>query len=121
GQKYIDMVKGNSKHIFPDGGTLPADQTHVPVQLDEVFNIFNPPTRVAVQGNLQGFGDTFAARGDDLNRTIQALPSLLAHLKPVASYLSAPSTELTRFFNSLDSFTGALAPVSNTTASLLRD
>ncbi len=31
--------------VFPDGGTLPMSQTNVPVQLDEVFNIFNPPTR----------------------------------------------------------------------------
>jgi hypothetical protein len=91
------------------------------VQLDQIFNIFNPPTRQAVQQNLQGYGDTFTARGNDINRTIQALPSLLGHLQPVASYLSAPSTELTRFFNSLDAFTGALAPVSTQTADLFRD
>jgi virulence factor Mce-like protein len=121
GQKYIDMVKGNSNQIIPDGGTLPASQTNVPVQLDQIFNIFNPPTRNAVQQNLQGFGDTFTARGNDLNITIQNLPSLLGHLRPVAHYLAAPSTELTRFFNSLDAFTGALAPVSNQTAGLLRD
>ena len=66
------------------------------MQLDEIFNIFNPPTRKAVQQNLQGFGDTFTARGADINRTIGALPSLLRHLQPVASYLSAPSTGLTR-------------------------
>jgi len=121
GQKYIDLAKGSSSHIIPDGGTLPISQTNVPVQLDEIFSIFNPPTRQAVQQNLQGYGDTFTARGADINRTIQALPSLLGYLRPVASYLSAPSTELTRFFNSLDAFTGALAPVSTQTANLFRD
>jgi virulence factor Mce-like protein len=121
GQKYIDVVKGSSTHVIPDGGTLPISQTNVPVQLDEIFNIFNPPTRQAVQQNLQGYGDTFTARGADINKTIEALPSLLRHLQPVASYLSAPSTELIRFFNSLDAFTGALAPVSTQTANLFRD
>jgi hypothetical protein len=121
GQKYVDLVKGRSNQIFKDGATLPASQTNVPVQLDEIFNIFNPPTRQAVQQNLQGFGDTFTARGADINKTIEALPSLLGHLRPVAAYLSSPSTELIRFFNSLDAFTGALAPVSTQTADLFRD
>jgi virulence factor Mce-like protein len=121
GQKYVDLVKGTSSHVFPDGGTLPISQTNVPVQLDQIFNMFNPPTRRAVQQNLQGYGDTFTARGNDINVTIQALPSLLGHLRPVAAYLSAPSTELTRFFDSLDAFTGALAPVSTQTADLFRD
>jgi virulence factor Mce-like protein len=121
GSKYVDLVKGRSQQAFPDGGTLPIAQTDVPVQLDQVFNIFNPPTRLAVQQNLQGFGDTFAARGGDLNTTIQALPALLQHLQPVAAYLSAPSTQLTRFFDSLNGFTGAVAPVSGTLASLFGD
>jgi virulence factor Mce-like protein len=121
GQKYVDLVKGSSSQDIPDGGTLPLSQTNVPVQIDEVFNIFNPPTRRAIQQNLQGFGDTFTARGNDLNLTIQSLPSLLGHLRPVAAYLSAPSTGLIRFFNSLNAFTGALAPVSTQAANLFRD
>ncbi len=121
GQKYLDLEKGTSNHVFADGGTLPPSQTQVPVQLDEIFNIFDAKTRSAVQTNLQGFGGAFAARGNDLNLTIQSLPSLLQHLQPVAAYLSAPSTELVRFFNSLDRFTGALAPVSQQTADLFRD
>ena len=121
GEKYIDMIKGQSSQVFPDGGTLPVAQTSVPVQLDQVFNIFDPPTRRGVQQNLVGFGDALTARGNDLNLTVQSLPSLLQHLQPVAAYLSDPATDLTRFFNSLDAVTSALAPVSNAAADLLRD
>jgi virulence factor Mce-like protein len=121
GSKYVDVQKGTSNQVYPDGGTLPVGRTNVPVQLDQVFDIFDPPTRLAVQQNLQGFGDTFAGRGGDLNTLVQALPSLLAHLQPVAAYLSAPATGLTRFFGSLNGFTGAVAPVSGTLASLFGD
>lgn len=121
GAKYLDLQKGSSSHVFPDGGTLPMSQTTVPVQLDEVLGTFNAPTRRAVQQDLQGFGDALTARGNDLNLTIQSLPALLQHLEPVAKSLAAPSTELTRFLNSLDALTGSLAPVSNQTAGLLRD
>ncbi len=121
GLKYVDLVKGHSKQTFPDGGTMPVSQTNVPVQLDQIFDIFDPPTRAAVQTNLVGFGDTFAARGGDLNSTIQSLPALLQYLEPVAAYLSDPGTELTRFFNEANAFTSTVAPVSGTLISLFRD
>jgi virulence factor Mce-like protein len=121
GSKYVDLVKGSSSHTFADGATMPISQTNVPVQLDQVFDVFNPPTRQAVQGNLVGFGNTFAARGSDLSSTIQSLPALLGYLTPVAAYLSDPSTGLVRFLNSLNSFTSAVSPVSGTLVDLFRD
>jgi virulence factor Mce-like protein len=121
GSKYVDITRGTSTHSYADGSTMAISQTNVPVQLDQVFDIFNPPTRTAVQGNLVGFGDTFAARGADLSSTIQSLPALLGYLTPVAAYLADPATGLTRFLNSLDSFTGAVSPVSGTLVSLFRD
>ncbi len=121
GSKYVEIAKGSSSRVFADGATMPVSQTNVPVQLDQVFDIFNPPTRTAVQGNLVGFGDTFAARGGDLSSTIQSLPALLGYLTPVAAYLSDPASGLVRFFNSLDSFTGAVSPVSGALVGLFRD
>ena len=63
GSKYVDLHKGDSPRVFADGGTLPISQTHVPVQFDEIFQTFNPPTRRAIQDNLVGIGDTVAGRG----------------------------------------------------------
>ncbi len=121
GLKYVDLVKGHSKQAFPDGGTMPVSRTNVPVQLDQIFDIFDPPTRNAVQDNLVGFGDTFAARGGDLNQTIQSLPALLQYLQPVTAYLADPNTELIRFLDATNSFTSTVAPVSGTLVSLFRD
>ena len=78
--------------MIADGGTLPISQTTVPVQFDDIFQTFNPPTRRAIQENLVGIGDTLAGRGSALNDTIATLPALLGHLEPVARYLSDPRT-----------------------------
>jgi ABC-type transporter Mla subunit MlaD len=118
GLKYLDLHKGTSKHLFADGATLPVSQTNVPVQFDDVFKMFDQPTRAAAQQDLVGFGDTLASRGSALNDTIAALPSLFGHLEPVARYLSDPSSELTRFFTGLNSFMGAVAPVAQVNAQL---
>jgi virulence factor Mce-like protein len=121
GQKYVELTKGKSKRIFADGGTMPIAQTSVPVQIDDVFNTFTPPTRKAIDGNLVGIGDTLAGRGEALSQTLQNLPPLLGYLTPVAANLSNPQTQLTRFFNNVDTFTGVVAPISNVNAQLFTD
>src|SRR5581483_8102926 len=84
GLKYVELTRGRSRRYIADGGTLPASQTHGEVQLDDVFSTFDPKTRKASQNVLQGFGDALAARGSDLNLTLEQLPALLGHLTPVA-------------------------------------
>jgi ABC-type transporter Mla subunit MlaD len=121
GLKYVDVRVGHSKRTFADGGTMSIGHTSVPVQFEDIFSMFDSRTRKAIQGNLQGFGNTLAARGSDLNDTIASLPPLLSHLQPVAAYLSAPNTELIRFFNSLEGFMGTVAPVAQVNARLFTD
>ncbi len=121
GTKYVELTVGSSPRLIPDGGTLPIGQTSVPVQFDDIFKTFDARTRKASQDNLVGYGDTFAARGSALNDTIASLPALLGHLQPVAHYLSQPSTQLTRFFDSLERFMGAVAPVAGVNSQLFTD
>ncbi|MBI5106035.1 MAG: MCE family protein [Solirubrobacterales bacterium] len=121
GLKYVELEKGTSKKTIADGGTLPASQATVPVELDEVFNMFNKPTRDAAQGNLQGFGDAFAGRGQDLGRAVEGLPRFFGVLRPVASNLAAPETDLDGFFRELADTARVVRPVSKVNARLFTD
>ena len=121
GTKYVDLVKGTSSRFYSDGATMNISQTSVPVQFDEIFKTFDSKTRTAIQRDLAGYGDTLTARGSALNDTIAALPHVFLHLQRVAGYLSAPSTQLTGFFNSLERFMGAVAPVAQVNARLFGD
>ena len=118
GLKYVELDTGRSKQVFADGATMPAAQASVPVDIDEVYNMFDAPTRRASQGNLQGFGDALAGRGADLNQTIQVAPQLFGHLGSVMANLSAPRTELPSFFKELGDAARIVAPVSKTNAHL---
>jgi virulence factor Mce-like protein len=118
GTKYVDLHTGTSSQVISDGGLLPLGQTHVPVQFDDVFKTFDPKTRIAIQDSLAGAGDALTARGSALNDTISSLPPLFLHLQPVAKYLSDPSTNLTGFFDNLERFMGAVAPVAQANADL---
>ncbi|MHB8689946.1 MAG: MlaD family protein [Solirubrobacteraceae bacterium] len=121
GLKYVNIHRGISSRMFADGATVPVSRTNVPVQLDQVFDTFTTPTRQNIERGLVGFGDALAGRGSDLNDTFHSLPSLLTHLQPVAAYLSAPATELTRFLDQLNGLTTTLSPVAGTLAQLFAD
>jgi virulence factor Mce-like protein len=122
GLKYLEFTRGKTTTKYlADGDTIPATQTTVPVQIDDVFKIFDRPTRIASQENLTGFGNALAERGPDLNQTIQAAPSFFGHLAPVTANLADNRTQLARFFQSLNRFTGAIAPVAGVNAQLFTD
>src|SRR5579884_531571 len=121
GLKYVNINFGRSSRVFPDGATLPAAQTQVPVQFDDINKMFDARTRPAVQQDLVGFGDALASRGSSLNDTLASLPALLLHLEPVARYLSDPRTGLSRFLVAFDGFFQTVAPVSGTNVRLFAD
>jgi hypothetical protein len=68
-----------------------------------------------------GIGNTLAGRGEALSQTLQNLPPLLGHQAPVAANLANPQTELTRFFNTADTFTRIVAPLAQVNAQLFTD
>ncbi|MGI9185477.1 MAG: MlaD family protein [Solirubrobacteraceae bacterium] len=121
GLKFVDLSTGTAHKMYADGGTMKINHTSVPVQFEDVNQLFDAKTRTAIDKNLVGFGDVLAGRGSALNDTFAALPRLFQHLTPVAAYLANPSSQLTRFFTSLEGFMGTVAPVAQTNARLFTD
>src|SRR5688572_16725909 len=66
GLKYVEVTKGTSKEAFRSGETVPVSQASFSTELDEVYEMFDEPTREAAQENLRGWGDGFAGRGEAL-------------------------------------------------------
>jgi virulence factor Mce-like protein len=119
GLKYVEITKGNpSSGGFADGATIPlAQATPIPVEIDQVFNTFDEPTRRGIQGNVDEFGNAFTGRGADLNVTIYNLPDLLSNLEPVMRNLAATDTRLDNLFRQLGNVAGQVAPVAEQQAS----
>jgi ABC-type transporter Mla subunit MlaD len=113
GLKYVELRRGKSKQLAEDGATLPFGRAHIPVELDEFYEIFDEDTRAGAQKSLRGFGDAFAQRGASLNRTIEDAPRFLEHLEPVMEVLGDRDTRLDRFFGELGDFTRVVAPVAD--------
>ena len=86
GLKYVELTRGRSSEILPDGGTLPARQVTFPVELEDLYRIYDRPTRDALRENLRGGGNALTNRGESINEAIGGLPR-----EPLAGSSAAPS------------------------------
>ncbi len=118
GLKYVELTKGTSEDDFRSGDVVPSSQASFSAELDDVYKMFDEPTRRAAQGNLRGFGDTFASRGSAVGRTLEELPRFFGSLEPVMATLAEPDTDLDGFVRELADAARIVAPVSQQQAAL---
>jgi virulence factor Mce-like protein len=122
GLKYLEINRGNSSQGFKPGSTIPLTAAQPePVEIDQVFNMFDQPTRDAIQTNLLEFGNALAGRGVDLNTAIGELKPLVQVLTPVMRNLSDPNTGLSNFVSSLSATAAEVAPVAEIQGQLFAD
>ena len=121
GLKYVELAPGRARaeeDRLAAGTVIPVRQARTPVELDEVFDMFDAPARVGTRNSLDGYGGGFAGRGRDLNTAIEALVPLLSDLEPVMRNLSSPRTRLGRFFAELGDAAEEADPVADDQAAL---
>jgi len=119
GLKYVEITRGTESRGFDDGATIPITAaTPTPVEFDEVLSMFDDATREAAAENTTGFGDALAGRGESINTAIGAFRPLLRDIVPVAQNLSAPETNIRRFFQELGDTAAIVAPAAEAQAEL---
>jgi virulence factor Mce-like protein len=116
GLKYLELEKGTSAKTIKAGGEIPASNTTEPVDIDQLFNMFDAKTRTAIQQNTNNFGDGLAGRGLELNETIHTLRPLVTKGIPVLRNLASPQTDLRNLFPALERAAEQTAPVADANA-----
>jgi ABC-type transporter Mla subunit MlaD len=119
GLKYVEITKGRSGRGFDDDATIPVENlTAQPVEIDEVFNMFDGPTRSALSSGVVSYGTALAGRGEDLNRAFAGFEPLLRELEPAMHNLASERTGLARLFPALEQAAAQVAPVADVQASM---
>lgn len=121
GLKYLELEKGTARQTLKAGQSIPIAQTREPVDIDQLFNMFDEKTRTGIQINTNNFGDGLAGRGLGLNETIHALRPLVTYAVPVLRNLASPKTDLRGFFKGLDRAAEQAAPVAAQQAAFFSD
>jgi phospholipid/cholesterol/gamma-HCH transport system substrate-binding protein len=78
--RYIDLRMAPQRaEKIPDGGVIEQDATTTAVDLDQLFDTFDPETRKALQGVIHGSAAQIKGQGKEFNEGIAYLnPSLAA-------------------------------------------
>jgi phospholipid/cholesterol/gamma-HCH transport system substrate-binding protein len=79
--RYVDLQLPDGTHskTIDSGGVIQQSDTTTAVDLDQLFNIFDPKTRKALSGVIRGYATSYGGRGDAANEGFKYLnPSLAA-------------------------------------------
>ena len=122
GLKYLELEKGSSQQTLSAGATIPTSQTREPVNIEELFNMFDQKTRTAIKINTNNFGDGLAGRGLGLNNTIaDPAPARQQGDPRAAQPRRSPQTGLRELFVALERASSQVAPVAEAQANYYSD
>ena len=120
GLKYLEIVPHHTGQKLKAGQTLALRQATEVVDLDQVLNALDQPTRRSLQLTVAGLGGGLAGRGADFNETLVTAPPLMRDIERVSANLADPRTGLTQAIRGVDSTVEQVAPVSDELAGLVR-
>jgi phospholipid/cholesterol/gamma-HCH transport system substrate-binding protein len=96
--RYIDLQVGpQSGAKIADGGVLGQDATTTAVDLDQIFNTFDPKTRKALQGVIHGSDAEYSGSGKQMAAALPYLNPSLSASSQLFRELNSDSHLLTRF------------------------
>jgi len=116
GETYVQLTPG-SPHSppIPDGGTLAQSQVLPAVQLDQVFNTFDPTTRQAFRNWQQELAKAVKGNDQNLNYVLGNLPTFAVNLTQLLQVLDIEHNSVVSLvrnggttFNALNADPGAL-------------
>ena len=121
--RYIDLTfppqAKSEGRTLDDGAHIGVDNTTTAVDLDELFNTLDPPTRKALQGFFKGQARQFAGKGKLANVGFHYLNPALATSSRFFSELTRDTPVLERFLVDSSTLVTALAEKRDDLASLI--
>jgi virulence factor Mce-like protein len=109
GETYVELTPGDrSAGILPDGGTLPRDQVHATVELDEVTRALGPKTRTDLQRLVHGLALATNGHAKSLNYALGNLPSFSDDTDQLLTILDEQHGALRRVVRDTGTVLGAL-------------
>jgi phospholipid/cholesterol/gamma-HCH transport system substrate-binding protein len=118
--RYISISPGpNNAEEIADGGVIPASRTTSPVDLDQLFDALNAPTRRALQKVIQGQGTIYTGNTEAARETYKYFAPGLQSTERLLAELTRDQQSLSRFLAEGSKALGALAERRDDLSSLI--
>lgn len=139
--RYIELnLPPGGSATINNGGTIPEVKTNSVVELDELFNTFDQPTRNALAGVIRGYSTFYGGRGpqtaqgftylnpalasstrlfDEVNRDTPLLTKFLVASSALVTDLASRQNDLSGLIDHLATATGAIGDQKRALASAI--
>ncbi len=96
--RYVDLQLGGARgDKIPDGGLLATDSTEAAVDLDQIFNTFDPETRAGTQKSIEFLRDFQAGNEDEANAALHYLNPALSSSSRLFAEVNRNTPDFKRF------------------------
>ncbi|HEX3630030.1 MAG TPA: MCE family protein [Candidatus Dormibacteraeota bacterium] len=111
GEKFVELVRqqGSSQPYMPSGATIPKTQTGQAIEIDDILNAMDAPTRKAMSESFRELGVALDGRAADVSAALAPLDQTMANLRPLARVGESRQQELDRILTNLNIIMQALA------------
>jgi phospholipid/cholesterol/gamma-HCH transport system substrate-binding protein len=122
--RYVELTMPGanaSKQKIPDGGEIPADNTTTSVDLDQLFNTLDPPTRKALQRFFKGQANALEGKGEMQNIAFHYLNPALSTSRRLFNELNRDTPTLERFVSDSSRLVTTLAERRDSLSALIQN
>jgi phospholipid/cholesterol/gamma-HCH transport system substrate-binding protein len=96
--RYVDIRLGSATgSSIPAGGVIGTENTTDEVDLDQLFNTLDGPTRKGLQNVIQGSASEYVGRGPQIQKALQFLNPAIASSSMLFSELNRNTGNFTNF------------------------
>jgi len=118
--RYVELRLGPATNpTIKNGGTISYTNTTSAVDLDELFNTLDAPTRKGLQNVLQGSASQYDGQGQKMRAAWQYLNPAIASSSVLFSELNRDTSKFTRFITKTGSLLNDLASRSGSLSGLV--
>ena len=122
GETFVELTPGsrNAGKLF-DGGRLKDAQVAETIELDEIFQTYDPVTRKAIQMWQQELGKAVQGRGESLNNVLGNLPEFADSASDLLEVLNRHEGAVRGLFRDTGEVYGALTRDEGQLSNLIRN
>ncbi len=120
--RYVELLPGPAKDpVLANGARLPTQDTVTPVEFDQLFNVFNGPTRASLGSLIDNGASTFAHQAKALHTGVTKAAPALNSVSGVLQQLGEDPHALENLIFAGASTAGALRAQQPQLVSLVND
>ena len=111
GEKFVELVRqqGSNQPYLQSGATIPKSQTSQAIEIDDILNAMDAPTRQAMSESFRQLGVALDSRQADVQAALAPLDATMTNLRPLARVGEDRQQELDRILTNLNIIMQALA------------